>query len=261
MCEKPSSLIDSRTDRRDAAKLTEVCKEFLLGRYVSTVQQFDCQRPAVRFYSSDATPILVNKSWKRLLSGHKQIVRHGKRCMDVMCERCFVRGYDQEGHVQIACVIRDPFALTNVKIGWALFACEQASGLALRACGFTGPSLSNYCFDRGCCSILEKLIRQSHVRRCHEGCSDDSALLGLLDFVFVHADILHDICTGFMTAMRPFAGEGILKNLWIGIASVRHGYDLLMTELLVWLAATIDWTDLPCSSAFCATLWACFSIE
>ena len=57
---QPSFVIDDRTDERDLSKCGAVCKEFLSGRIEHLVRSNGSERPLVRVYSSDSTPMLIN---------------------------------------------------------------------------------------------------------------------------------------------------------------------------------------------------------
>ena len=127
--------------------------------YVSQLREAVQDRPVVRFYSSDATPVLMTKQWAALI-GALGIVRRGRKCFDLLCERTYLSSWNHEGTKDKCVHFRDPTPLTRGKTGWPLMACELNAAPSIRSCGFYGPVVSAYVFGRGCFSILSRLIGQ-----------------------------------------------------------------------------------------------------
>lgn len=209
---RPAAVFDDRTDRRDVQRLAEASKGFMLGKFFSVISESPTDRPVTRVYSADGMPLLINRAWARCL-GSKVIRRTGKRCSEYICERTFNRGWDDQGGRTTAVLFRDPFPLIHGKDGWSLFACAMAAAPTLREAGFFGPAISCYCWDRGCFSVLDRVVRQWHMRVAAESPRPAAAQEALLDFVVTMPDTLHDASNAFMWSLRPhMIAESVTKD-------------------------------------------------
>ena len=135
-------------------------------------------------------------------------------------------------------MFRDPHPLTYGKSAQALAACAWASAPSLRSLEHFGAALTVYTFDRGCYSSVGKLLKQYHRRQADDSCRDEKETEGILDFVIIVADPLHDCANGLEWGLKPFVGETTLKDLYVSIEAVRNSYDLLMTHMPQWLWQT-----------------------
>ena len=189
--------------------------------------------------------------------GNLKIRRRGKSSKEFLVERIFVQGTDSDGKRMIAVAFREPFALTNGKGGgYALLSCEMAACPSLRQMGHYGPAVSHYCWDRGCYSVLEKLVRKRHYHEAAQSTRLTAKLEALLNFVVATADVLHDCGNAGAWGVKPFLpSDTVMKDIFIGISSLRNAYDLLMQELGPWLSVVVHFTDVPQPEGFLSQLW------
>ena len=112
---QPGANPDGRTERRDVEKLCEVGKIFLAANVREMVAQHDMGRPLVRFYSSDGTPLLLNRQWVRQLGG-TTVRRRGKACEEFMVERTYWQTIDHVTGKEVMSVqYREPYTLSSGK--------------------------------------------------------------------------------------------------------------------------------------------------
>lgn len=246
-----STSIDDRMDRRDVQKLVQGCKEFNLAKMVALAQACASDRPCVRMYSSDATPQFINQSWNKAL-GNRRINRRGKRAVEFLCERLFVRGWDMQGSRTQSVVISEQRPMTKGKAGWSVFAFAVEFAPSLRSCGYGGPAISADCFDRGAYSVLLKVLPMAHKRAAAESMRDMSGVEALLDFCLVIPDVPHDIHNSSLWSLRSCCDttEANINDMWVAIASVRNAYDMIMIALPGWLQDNVQWIDTPAPPDF-----------
>lgn len=189
---RPGAQFNDRSARRHIQYLTEIGKQFLLDRCRALVSNIAADRVAIRSYTSDGTPILTDKAWTRQL-GEKRIRRRGKGNDEFIVDRTYVGGYTPQGDFRTAVAFREPFALTQGKSGWALLAVAQSACPTLRGMGHFGPAIENYCFDRGCYSVLARRLHQVHLREASRNLRPTAAVEALTNIVVASPDCLHDI--------------------------------------------------------------------
>lgn len=155
--------LTSTEQRRQAQEVCEVSKLFLDRRVTELVHRHQSSRVLTRVISSDATPLLLNKNFSAMVAGARRIVRQGKDCVDLMCERAVYHGFDRTGAPMQAMLVIDPTPLSRGKRGWDLIALQMRLAPLPRRLGATGPVLHHYVWDHGCCSTLDRLTRQHHM--------------------------------------------------------------------------------------------------
>lgn len=112
-------------------------------------------------------------------------------------QRTFYMGTDVEGNRIQSVVIQEPQQLLHGKSAWAQAACVWNSSPSLRCLGHSGAALSVYTFDRACIGALERLIRKRHRLEASQSTRQDRVAEGLLDFVLVVGDPMHDAANAF----------------------------------------------------------------
>lgn len=170
---RPGLTFCSTEERREAQRLCELSKSFLRSRIETTCLRHISTQPFVRWYSSDATPLLMHKTFSILLAGLRRITRTGKDSVDYLCERLVYSGVDAAGDPVRTMYAPDPTPLTRGKTGWDMMACQMIHPLP-RSLGVTGPVIHHYTWDRGAYSILDRLTRQHHQyeQDCNQAADD-----------------------------------------------------------------------------------------
>ena len=241
----------------------EVCKEMLRRGVANLVAQHSHDRVLVKMYTSDGTPLLLNRAWVRALGvGGRRLRRHGKRAAEYLVERTYVRGRDVNGELMHAALFRDPVPVRD-KTGWGLFGCFLQSSPSLRSLGWKGPALSHYVFDRGCYSTMSRMVRQYHKYEGTEELGASAPLIAALDFVFTRPDVLHDCATAFKWGAKAFTESDTAKDLFITIASIRNSYDHLMNNVHKWLPTVTSFKDSDelVPAEVLAQLWRALGVE
>ena len=215
----PGCQIDDRNSKRHVQKLTETGKMFLRGQVTAMMQQHDDSQCAVRFYSSDGTPLLLTKAWRQMF-GSTVVRRRAKASNEYLVDRCFYMGHSTTGELLSSVVFRDPFAMSDGKKGWNIMAACIGSGPPLRSFGFKGPAISHYVFDRGYYSTMSRMSKQWHLHMQKQtvGHDEDQKLMNLLDFHTSVGDCLHDCGNGFEWGMKPYMGSETSKDLFVAYA-------------------------------------------
>ena len=252
---KPTATFRGGADLRLMQKLCEACKRYLRLRLANLVSQHANGHVLVKMYSSDGTPLLLNRAWTAML-GERKISRHGRRMCEYLIERSHYQGVDSGGKKLRSVLMRDPVPLGD-KAGWTLFGCMLDSSPSLRSLGFSGPALSHYVWDRGCYSVLDRTVRQYHRNENAEALGPCREVQGLLNFVCTRADVLHDCASAFNWGIRGFCDGECMRDLYIVILSIRNAYSILMEHVHSWLSTAVDFrssSDLP-SADILSTLW------
>ena len=161
----PGSCYNERSEKRDIQKLCGVAKQQLQHNYNEVVRNHDPNMVLTKFYSSDGTPLLLNRCWTRFLRSRK-IFRHGNECQEYLVDRTFLKNESQQGDITMTVAFREPLPLRQGKTAWHLLACQQASTKSLRAeLGYMGPLIEHYVWDRGYFSAMDKLTRKFHKKK------------------------------------------------------------------------------------------------
>lgn len=256
---RPGMSIMERTQRRDLGKLTECGKAFLVEEVQRLVRRNANQAVMVRVYGSDGTPMLTDRQWLRTL-GSRVLRRRGKCGAEWLIDRTFIKGRDIEGHECVKVILKDPVVLTN-KTAWGLAAALFARSPSLRELGHYGAALTVYSFDRGYKLPIERIVRRKHLLEASESSRSNSLVEGLLDFVLVLGDPMHDAMNGYEWGLRPFVGPESMKDIYISVCSVRNSYDQLMLHIEAWIVGVLAFGEPVVSEEFCQTLWCLLGLE
>ena len=75
-----------------------------------------------------------------------------------------------------------------------------------------------------------------------ENVGPTAPLRNLLDFVFTRGDCLHDGHNSFLWGLKPYLGDDVSRDMYVGIAAVRNSYNILMCNAMRWLHTVLDVT-------------------
>ena len=237
-------VVANSTEEREAGKLVEVVKDYMLLRAKKFVA--DCDGRAVLFsYGSDGTPLLTRANFTHVLDG-KRVVRNAGKAEEFLIERAFLRSTDESGAPVMVSLGRDPALLGDGKSAWHMFTALTRFFPLVQAIGHTGIVVTHYVFDRAIWSALTRLARQRHALY-HKVCADqgsesEGAHRELLDWCVTTACANHDCQNALKWALKGAAGESpeaVLKALHVSIASVRNGLDLLHGSLPAFVSGSL----------------------
>ena len=144
---KPSASFTDSVSMRRIDKLCEISKQLLDKLFSHVISAHSRGRCSVVTYSSDGTPLLMNRAWTKML-GARILTRYGKSCSEFLVQQAFIKGRAEDGPILSAVRIRDPVPLTS-KLGWSLFACMTTFSPTLRSLGYKGASSFARCLRQG----------------------------------------------------------------------------------------------------------------
>jgi hypothetical protein len=111
--------------------------------------------------------------------------------------------------------------------------------------------------------VLDRLVRKALRHEDLTSVEPDAALLKLLNFVLTRPDACHDCGTAFTWAMKGVSTTEYMKDLFVGISSLRNGYNILMEHIVSWLPTVVQFVpahDLPPDSVL-SQLWSTLGID
>lgn len=228
--------------------LCEALKHFLAQNMARVVYELQ-DKPMLMSYSSDCTPALVKKHIQAELATGKKVRRVGNQSEEFLVENCFLRWYDAEGRCQTRPALRDAVPLTEGKSAPALFAAGREHHKSLRALGHEGVAVQHYTFDRAALSALGRLFWQHLQQAAPPPGGSGSALsspkmLQLLEWVVANGCAIHDGHNALKWSMHQhFRDSDLLKNIYIGVQSLRNSYGMLYEFLPSWLMTHVDLAD------------------
>ena len=239
---RTSNSIDSH-DMRKVHKLTAVHLDFLqqkLGLFLR-----DCAHaPALLSFSSDGTPIKTHMKVAKQL-GDSNIKREGKRCDDYLVQVAFFRFLDASGQPKGILLFAPPSPETQGKAAIHQFAAGCSFMKTLRQRGHQGIVVQHYAFDRANYTALGRLFKQHHLS-LQSGFGGDAraaTYLSLQEWVVTTGCAAHDCHNAFKWSMNFHTkNDGLLKDIFIGFASLRNAYNLIVEHLPGWVLRHICWT-------------------
>lgn len=257
---KPSARFVETSQLRQLAKLTEVTKAYLFSACCSLVRNVSNGHAIFRTYSSDGTPAVLAAQFVKHLRGSK-IVRKARQSQEFLMERVCYSTFDERGEKVTRTCFRDPLPLTSGKSSIAQFACCM-QWPTLREHGFMGLAVSHYVWDRAGFVPMANLAKRYHAMIGSEIEGDKAEEARLTDWVLANADPLHDLMNAWVWSFRPhFASETCMKDIFIMIASLRNGFDLLVMELMGWLRDKVRFTTTPWSRDRLAEQWGLLGVD
>lgn len=258
---KPGETLDDTSDRRRAAAVCEMSKDFLRHKLRQFLSSAAPSAVVTRVMSSDETPLLLPRRFTKLLAGLRRIVRSGRESASFLCERTYFAHTDNLGRPCQTILVTDPTALSRGKTGWHLLACQLQAAPLPRDMGWRGPVLHHYIWDRGCFSILDRLTRKYHIACKQSNPSARATLEGLLDFTTTRADVLHDVHNAGGWGFKEYIDDDKLRSLFIGITSIRNGFADIMRFLPRWLLGIVEFRDHGFSGEVMRSLWVLLDVD
>jgi hypothetical protein len=75
------------------------------------------------------------------------------------------------------------------------------------------------------------------------------------------ADVLHDIANAFAWGMKPFSSSDVMKDIFVGISSIRNAYNILMEHVVSWLPSVLIFVVETESPEVLTELWQSLGLE
>lgn len=247
-------------------RTTEIAKLHLDIAYIRFVRA-DPQCAILQIYGNDGTPVRVNVFNRAHAVGAKRVRTEGGSGIELLVQICFARKV-VGGRLESALRLVDPLPLTHGKTAKAIFSASLAFFKGLRALGHKGIAIEVKIFDRAVFQAMHLLYSQYHMQR-HMATTalhgDADRLLHYLMEWPIHIPcVLHDLQNAQKwSLLHWFSDSALLKDIHIGIESLRNGYDLLLKHLAGFICRRLEFVDscqLP-SEDIAHQLWATLGAE
>lgn len=238
---KASAVIPTE-DYSSMVRLCEVVKDFMHGGLRGFVQDA-AGLPVLRSFCSDGTPIRTWQRWRHVSATIGNVYRQGGSSLEFLVQRAFFMFPAAKGY-KMYTVMDEPLPLHNGKKAWQLFLAGKSFVPSLLGLGHQGISLNHYCFDRGVFYPLRKFFYQFDAIQLlpeySEMSDEDRDLSKMMQWFLATPCCLHDVHNAQKRAMAMKVREQLVKDLFIVIASIRNGYDLVVARLYTWLMEKVS---------------------
>ena len=232
-----ASAVLSRDDLRAITALTEHAKQFLDSRYEQFVRA-DSSGALMQIYSNDGTPVKTKVHVAATLTSDtcasKKLHLKQHQGIELLVQASFCRRR-VGGELDTCATFNDPTPLSFGKTCEAIFATSLRSFSSLRSFGHQGIALEVKVFDRGTFSKLSNLFQRNHFRQSLNLPVLDGEykmLLYLCEWCIAIPCALHDAQNAQKWGLHHWYNDAaLLKDVHIGIESLRNSYDLLLTHL------------------------------
>ena len=232
----------SRADAYNVDQLCEVAKQVCRNATARLVAQAD-HEPCMQSSSADGTPIQVSQQIALKLPSGRLVRRSGKSSHEFLVAAQFTRHASCNGTVRTSFNTSDPVPLTDGKAADRIWEACRARWRSLRQLGHRGGAIQHYTFDRCGFAKLARRANQWHSLLEDQWAGDDESLnhfLPLLEWVVATPCALHDVQNAFKWGLPGFfADTELVRDCFIGIASVRNSFDLILKYIGEWVACSL----------------------
>lgn len=226
----------------------QLAKEFLLEQAYGFVRSAGTA-PVLLQYQGDGTPQLVRHRCVSQVTSHRVVVREGGAGKEFFCQAAFlVMDLDQQlRHRMVVC---EPRVLDG-KTNWHLQTAIREFFPWLHKAGHTaGINIQVFALDRAPLSAVARRLRQAHhlYWRSVESRAEDPhwALHEQASWTLFVGCGCHDVHNGALHGLMSLVTyPELLKDLHVGIASIRNGYVDIHTHLGSWLKSTLLFVEHP----------------
>ena len=245
-------------------RITEIGKHWVDDAFSHFVTS-DPHGAVLQVYESDGTPARLTIYDRSHSTGCTRVFREGGRSVELLLQVIFARRF-HAGRVISACRVLDAVPLTNGKSAKAIFATSLRFFRTIASYGHLGIGIEVKVFDRALFSALTLLYTQYHLYRQFQihRMGSDVRLRYLCEWPIFVPCILHDLQNSQKWSLYHFYSEqGLIKDIHIGIESLRNGYDLLLKHLSKFIFDHLKFrpeADLP-SEDILRQLWSALGAE
>ena len=245
-------------------RTTEIGKHWVDDAFSDFVTS-DPHGAVLQAYESDGTPARLTIYDRSHSTGCTRVFREGGRSVELLLQVIFARRF-HAGRVISACRVLDAVPLTNGKSAKAIFATSLRFFRTIASYGHLGIGIEVKVFDRALFSALTLLYTQYHLYRQFQihRMGSDVRLRYLCEWPIFVPCILHDLQNSQKWFLYNFYSEqGLIKDIHIGIESLRNGYDLLLKHLSKFIFDHLKFrpeADLP-SEDILRQLWSALGAE
>lgn len=256
----------TRVEAEEASKLVEVAKAFLWGKAKALVSEAN-GAPVLYCYGADATPVLTKCTLTAKLPSGKRIVRKAGRGAELLVERAFLKTSGGAGPAKVVCLFSDPTPLSEGKGAWQHFVACCKFFPMVRNLGHKGIVVQHYVFDRAIQSAMAKRTFQRHEMyyKAKAGVATEGelAFLQLQDWHVSTGCANHDCQNALQWGLRSSVAneEDVVKRMWVVIASLRNGYDLLYKHLSPFVSATLAFSEAPWDRQELYSFWLGMGVD
>lgn len=156
----------------------------------------------------------------------------------------------------------EPVSLTEREDGWALLAGLMLDAPTLRSLGCKALRVSHDVWDRVSYSVLPRYVRQLRTQEAGDSCGPAKVIEELTDWEVSNFDLCHGCLNALLWALKPFMPDpGTAKAMFIGLASLRNAYGLIMLHLGPWLQEGVSFVAEDGSAEHYTDLWALLGVQ
>jgi len=256
-------------DTRKLSRLCELIKQKLQDKARQFVKDSN-GAPILCHYSSDGTPLSTKRFVAATLaSSGRRVRRVGAETVEYLVQYAALRRVENDGSVQSTMVLRDPLPLTEGKTALALYSAGRSFIPSLRRMGHVGVAIQHYVFDRAGYSALARVFKQHHALegkqiRSSEAGGAPVELLDALSWVVSSACASHDAHNALKWSLHScFKEPNMLKDMYVGIASLRNSYGMLVQYMGEWLCDSLVFVnddELPPERTL-QVMWTALGVE
>lgn len=254
----PSQVL-GKADMSMSRRLCEASKAWLRQRAVQWVRRRTTE-PILQQSSADGTPINTMRRFAGAL-GHLSVVRHGRQTAEYLVQRVFLMGCD----MRPIPIFRDPpematkTAAAHMKAGLDLFPCA-------REIGHEGLLVEHKVYDRAVMSAMKKLWDRwaaAHLHHTTEMHGEAKAhKLWLYHWRSIVGCFGHDCHGGLRWGIfRHLQSKQTVRDAYIGIESLRNGYDVIIKNLRGWIERHLHYEDSAMDLADRSAMWNMLGLE
>ncbi|CAK0861146.1 unnamed protein product [Prorocentrum cordatum] len=234
----------NRDEITQVQTVCEVAKE-VCRRAVAAVVRDAEHGACLQSCSSDGTPIQVSQRVSARLPSGKVVKRFGRSSHEFLVGVQLVRHVAPSGELRTAAQIRDPVPLTHGKTAPRQFEAGRSQWPTLRQLGHRGAVVQHYVWDRAGITAMSRLTHQYHELLAPQFSTSlrSHHTLRLLEFVVITACSAHDCQNAFKWSLPDnFGDPDVLRDVYIGIASVRNTFDDVLKYVHEWAATSMQFS-------------------
>ena len=235
----PSACYDDH-DNDKIAKHTEVLKEF---QRIQLSRWLDQRRdePVLAVYQSDGTPLRTHVRHIFHLND-LHVVREGKETREYLLQRLFMA--DAQGST-ISVVVEPRLMKDKTHLTHMQAYCEQTQDPRLR--GHEGISITHHTYDRAVFTAMRRRLLQRQVAMDNyliDQDEDTGVPWSLKTWTLVTACCAHDVHNALKWAvLQYFSDKSVMRDTWCVHASLRNGFQQLVTRMRAWIDEHVSWED------------------
>lgn len=220
-----------------SAMLVEVLKQYLHTKARRLVEA-NRSAPMHLSYQFDASSYVCQTTAGASAAGNR-VLRRGKVLEEFLMERGCIHILRPSGKMEAALLVGEPRSLEAGKKAWNLLVAAASFFPLARKLGHKGINVFHFGSDGAMFSALDRLLRQRRQAYYNPGMGPDLGgdrdQLCTTDILVSIGCACHDVSNALKWAFPATGGAETLKDLHIGIESLRNSYRQLHQHLPTFL--------------------------